>query len=84
MKKKWITALVVMVMAVTQAMGQMVFLDEDVNHQRKARDGEELGVMIPLQNQPYDQFEYSPLGEGLLMLLGMGGAYLLAKRKKQE
>ena len=82
MKKRWITAIFTLFLAVTTAMGQVIYLDDDVSNLRQTRDGEELGVIIPLQDKPYDQFDIVPVGEGLLMLLGLGGAYLIAKRKK--
>ena len=82
MKKRLITMMFTLFMAVAPAIGQVIYLDEDITNLRKGRDGNELGVMIPLQGQNYDQFEYAPLGEGFLMLLGLGGAYLVAKRKK--
>ena len=84
MKKRLITVVFTLFMAVAPAIGQVVYLDEDVSNLRKGREGTELGVMIHLQGQDYDQFEYTPLGGGLLMFLGMGGAYLVAKRKKSD
>ena len=84
MKKRIITVVFTLFMAAAPAIGQVIYLDEDITNLRKGREGNELGVMIPLQGQDYDQFEYAPLGEGMLMLLGMGGAYLAAKRKKND
>lgn len=83
MKKRVITAIFTLFMAGAPAIGQVIYLDEDITNLRKGKNGNELGVMIPLQGQNYDQWEYSPIGGGLLMLLGMGGAYLVAKRKKE-
>ena len=82
MKKRVITAIFTLFMAAAPAIGQVIYLDEDVTNLRKGTRDPDLGVMIPLQGQNYDQWEYSPIGGGLLMLLGMGGAYLVAKRKK--
>lgn len=82
MKKRVITAIFTLFMAVAPAIGQVIYLDEDVTNLRKGSKADELGVMVPLQGQNYDQFEYAPLGSGLLMFMGLGGAYLLAKRKK--
>ena len=84
MKKRWITAIVTLFMAVTTAMGQVIYLDEDVNNLRQSRDGNELGVIIPLQDKPYDQYDLVPVGEGMLLLIGLGGAYLAGKRKKEK
>lgn len=84
MKKRWITAIVTLFMAVTTAMGQVIYLDEDVNNLRQNRDPNELGVIIPLQDKPYDQYDLVPVGEGMLLLIGLGGAYLAGKRKKEK
>ena len=37
---------------------------------------------MPILDVTYDQ--YAPLGEGLLLLTALGGAYLVTKRKKQK
>ncbi|MBR6273329.1 MAG: hypothetical protein IKR29_07105 [Bacteroidales bacterium] len=83
MKKRVITAIFTLFMAVAPAIGQVIYLDEDVTNLRKGSKADELGVMVPLQGQAYDQWEFVPLTGGLFMLLGMGGAYLVAKRKKE-
>ena len=38
--------------------------------------------MVPEQNVTYDQ--YVPVGEGILLLAGLAGAYLVGKRKKED
>ena len=83
MKKRWFTLVVTLLMAVTTAMGQVIYLDEDVNNLRQNRDPSELGVIIPLQDKPYDQYDLAPVGEGVLLLAVLGAAYLAGKRKKQ-
>jgi hypothetical protein len=40
--------------------------------------------MVPVQNVDYDQWEYVPLGNGLLLMVGLGGAYLLKKKRNQK
>ena len=84
MKKRWITAIITLFMAVTTAMGQVIYLDEDVNNLRQSRDGNEIGAIIPLQDKPYDQYDLVPVGEGMLLLAGLGAAYLVGKRKKND
>lgn len=84
MKKRLVTLVFTLFMAASPAIGQVIYLEEDITNLRKGREGNELGVMIPLQGQDYDQFEYTPLVGGLLMLLGMGGVYLVAKNKKKD
>ena len=83
MKKKLITVVFTLFMAAAPAIGQVIYLDEDITNLRKGTKGDELGVMVPLQGQNYDQWQYAPLGSGLLTLLGLGGFYLVAKRKKE-
>ena len=40
--------------------------------------------MVPMQGVSVDQWKITPLGNGFLLLAGMGGAYLLSKRKKSK
>ena len=82
MRKRLITIIFTMFMAVAPAIGQVIYLDEDVSNLRKSREGSELGVMVPLQGQSYDQWTYVPLNGGVLLLAGLGLAYLKNKHKK--
>jgi hypothetical protein len=83
MKKRLITVMFTLFMLVAPAIGQVIYLDEDVTNLRKSTKANELGTMVPLQGQAYDQYLYVPLSGGLLTLLGLGGAYLVAKRRKE-
>ena len=70
-----------MLMAVVPAMSQVFILeDNEWNNKRNSQDG--FGVMVPEQNVIYDQ--YVPVGEGIVLLAGLAGAYLLGKRKKEQ
>ena len=42
--------------------------------------------MVPMQNSNLDQFteEYVPIGNGLLLLVGLGGGYLLKKKSEDR
>ena len=81
MKKRIITIAALMLMAVVPAMSQVFILeDEEWNNKRSTTDG--FGVMVPEQNVTYDQ--YVPAGEGILLLAGLAGAYLLGKRRKEQ
>ena len=79
MKQRIIVIAAVLLMAVGSSFGQIILTPEDDPSQRI----EEYGVMVPLQNVNIDQYQLSavPLGSGWLLLAGLGGAYLLKKRK---
>ena len=81
MKKRILTIVAALTMAITPAMAQ-IFMDDEWNDSRIASTAQEVGAMVPEQNVLYDQ--YIPVGEGLVLLGGLGMAYLVAKRKKNE
>ena len=86
MRKRTIAIVTFILMAVQTTMGQIIYTQEDQGtHLRNTGDAP-LGVMVPLQNVQYDQWKemYVPLGDGLLLLVGLGGAYLLKKKSKKE
>lgn len=86
MKKRTIIFLALLLLAIGNSFGQIVYTPEDQGtHLRQQTEGGTLGVMVPLQNVTYDQFklEMVPVGNGILLLLGLGGAYLLKKRKEK-
>ena len=81
MKKRILTIVAALAMAITPAMAQVFMDDEDYNNDRAWTNGD-LGVMVPQQNLNVDQ--YVPVGEGLALLTGLGFVYLLGKRKKDD
>ena len=82
MKKKIIAIAIATLMAVP-AMAQIFLDDEDLNN--RAGSSEVPGAIIPEQDVTYDQFQpYVPVGEGILLLAGLAGAYLVGKRKKED
>lgn len=87
MKKRAIVFITLLVMAVGNAFGQIIYTEEDQGtHLRQQTGSGTFGVMVPLQNVNYDQWKmyYVPVGDGLLFLIGLGGAYLLKKRKESK
>ena len=85
MKKKIFAIAAFALLAIAPAMGQIVILDEDEwNGNRAQATVEEFGVMVPQQNIDVDQWKEVPLGEGLLVLAGLAGAYLVGKRRKED
>ena len=81
MKKKMLTLMTVLLMAVGSAFAQVIITDEDVNANRGMSNPENFGVMVPGQGLAMDQYKYAPLGSGVLLLAGMGAAYLIKKKK---
>ena len=58
-----------------------IFIDDD-EYEGTLRNGQSSsGLLVPIQGQQTDQ--YAPLGEGVLLLGCLGGAYLLNKRRKK-
>lgn len=83
MKKLILTVVVALFMAVVPAMSQVFITDEDAwDYVRTPIDQSAIPVMVPEQDVPYDQF--IPVGNGVLLLVGMGAAYLVGKRKKND
>jgi hypothetical protein len=81
--KKLIMTIAIATMMAVPAMAQIFLDDEDLNNRGNgASTIEGLGVMVPEQNVTYDQ--YVPVGEGILLLAGLAGAYLVGKRKKED
>lgn len=71
-----------LLLAASPMNAQILILDEEF--EGGSRIGyEDYGLVVPYQGGDADQ-QYSPLGNGVLALGLLGGAYLLAKRKKKE
>ena len=51
------------------------------NHFTLLRDPAPIDINLPYHGETTD--EDAPLGGGVVLLLGMGGAYLVAKRRKE-
>ena len=83
MKKKTLMILVSMILAVSTAFGQIIYTNEDQYGNNRET---EFGVMVPMQNINTDQYkeEVVPLGNGLLLLAGLAGGYLLKKKRSQK
>lgn len=72
-----------MLMAVGTTFGQIIITEEDPNHNRAEQNTSNIGVMVLSEGVDYDQWKYAPLDGGILLLAGLGAAYLAGKRKKQ-
>lgn len=75
MKKRTFVIVTILLLAVKSMSGQIIFTEEDQSINRT----EGFGVMVPMQNTNLDQYTQSvvPLGDAWLLLVGLGGAYLI-------
>lgn len=84
-KKTMVVAALMMVLALTmhpvEVRSQIFLTDEDM--ETNLRDPKQ-GFVVPVPYQGGDADEYLPLGNGVLVLTALGGAYLLSKRKKSK
>ena len=84
MKKRILTIVAALTMAVTPSMAQIFMDDDEWTDDRVQMRADEFGVMVPAQEFESDQWKITPIGEGLALLTGLGVVYLLGKRKKDE
>lgn len=85
MKKRIFALVAVLFMAVMPAMAQVFMTDEELwESDRVQSDAEHIGVMVPMEDVYMDQWKYAPIGDGVLFLAGLAGAYLFSKRKREE
>ncbi|MBQ6101687.1 MAG: hypothetical protein IJK36_08910 [Bacteroidales bacterium] len=84
MKKKVLAIAAALMMATAPAMAQVFIMEEDdYNGKRQNTPSGQLSVDLPgIYNSGEDW--YTPVGEGLLVLAGLAGAYLVGKRRKEE
>ena len=82
-KRNYITIAALLLLLAGTAHAQVFTTDEDINLRETAGDMDVLG-RIPYHSVDYDQANaYAPVGEGIMLLTALGGAYLLGKRKKE-
>lgn len=86
MKKHFFVIVVItFLLSLTPSFGQMILTEEDAGLNSRAGAAHPgFGVMVPLQNVNYDQWVYAPLGNCVWLLVGMGGAYLIQKKRRQK
>ena len=79
-------ALSVVALSLVMAMpakAQIYLDDEDMGENRATwLDG--VGNIIPLHEVDWDQAAFAPIGDGILLIGLLGGAYLLNRKRKQE
>ncbi len=82
MKKVIMIAAALMMFAATAKAQVFIIDDDEFVKNRTTTDG---GMLVDLP-QIYNSAEdwYTPAGEGIFVLAGLAGAYLLGKRKKEQ
>ena len=81
--RKSIILLVTMLMMALPMHSQVFLTQEDLDSEREGQ-WSDIGLIIPIHEQDFDQAEYSPLGSGIALLAALGGAYLLGKKRREE
>ena len=83
MRKSMILLVTMLTMALP--MRSQVFLtQEDLDSERDGQ-WEDIGLIIPIHEQDFDQAEpFTPVGSGIAVLAALGGAYLLGKKRTER
>lgn len=81
MMKIAMVLLTVLFMAVVPLKAQIFIADDEFEGMMRLAESEYV-LVVPLEGSDADQ--YVPVGDGMLLLAGLGGAYLLKKRHKKE
>ena len=81
MMKKTVVLLTALFMAVVPLKAQVFIADDEFEGMMRLSESDFV-LVVPQQASDADQF--TPIGNGVLLLAGLGGAYLLRKRNKKE
>ncbi len=84
-RRTLMTAMFVAVMSLCNAQIFIKGGDEEELSTRSGDRGDANGewIVVPTQGSTTDQYNFTPLGGGVLLLAGLAGAYAVAKRKKK-
>lgn len=82
--KKMVSIVIItlLVMMSHTAYSQMFLMDFDQDGNPRDPVVEDFWFVTPLDGQEGDQ--YVPIGDSILLLASLGGAYLLTKKKKKD
>ena len=81
--RKYIIIAVALLLSV--AAHAQIYLSTDEDHENSDRVlHNSTTPFVPYQGGDFDQTPYTPLGGGWLLLTGLGAAYLMHKRKKDD
>lgn len=83
MKKIFATLAMALLLAVP-ASAQIFIDDEDMNNRGNGDGNMDIGNLIPQHGVEWDQANFTPIGEGILLLSVLGGAYLIGKKRKKD
>jgi hypothetical protein len=74
--------MLLLLLSLTMVSKAQIFIDDD-EFEGTLRNGKSSSsiLLVPIQGQQTDQ--YVPLGEEILLLACLGGAYLMKKKKKR-
>ena len=82
--RKSIILLVTMLLMAVPMRSQVFLTQEDLDSERDGQ-WEDLGLIIPIHEQDFDQAEpLAPVGSGIAVLASLCGAYLLGKKRREE
>lgn len=85
MKKSIVIIIIALLMGCFKPLSaQIIYTEEDAGINPRAQSSAPMGVMVPMQDVDLDQWKTVPLGNGFLLLAGLGGAYLFSKRSKKK
>ena len=80
MNKKIMILMSALMLMVGSLKAQVFIMDDEFEGQLRQNEGEYV-LIVPVQGTTDDQ--YVPLGDSALALAALGGAYLLAKRRRE-
>ena len=82
--KKTLILMAAMLLLSMPLRSQVFLTQEDLDAERMGQ-WEDIGLIIPIHEQDFDQAEdYAPVGSGIALLAALGGAYLLGKKRRGE
>lgn len=83
-KRKYITIAALLLLLASTAPAQ-VFMTEDDDNLRVEEGDMDVFGRIPYHGVDYDQANaYAPVGEGIILLTVLGGAYLLGRNRRNK
>lgn len=79
--KRFIAVIGLLLVMMCPVQAQVFIMDEDMEGNIRVGENE---FVVPVPYQGTDWDEYLPIGDGVMLLTALGGAYLLKKRKKSK